>query len=228
LSDEDKSARDLLKNWMKDLKIDLHVDPIGNMIWIKKGNKDHPPVFIGSHLDTVGSGGRYDGSLGVLAGLEIIQTIVENNIDHEKPLGLINFTNEEGVRFTPDMMGSYFLSGGSSVSEIHSINSLDGKVNLKDELKRIGYLGDYDISKFEAGAYLELHIEQGPVLELENINIGAVRMVQGISWLEFIINGEANHAGTTPMKLRKDASYVAASIIQKARLLTHEFEGPGG
>jgi N-carbamoyl-L-amino-acid hydrolase len=226
LSEEDRHARDLLKSWMENLELQITIDEVGNMFGIfNPNNSSDSPIFLGSHLDTVGKGGKYDGSLGVLAGLEVIETIKESGISVSNPIGLVNFTNEEGVRFTPDMMGSLVLKSGITVEEILRIRSLDGKSVFGDELKKIGYDGPGKVNDFTASTYLELHIEQGPVLEIENVNIGAVEMVQGISWNEVTLHGEANHAGTTPMYLRKDAGFVAASIIQYARQLTKEIAG---
>jgi len=222
LSKEDKEARDLLMIWMRELGLKVSVDQVGNMYGEWGNSKNAAPVYLGSHLDTVGNGGEYDGSLGVLAGLEAIQTCIENNIELSKPIGLINFTNEEGVRFTPDMMGSLALKGGIGVEKVMKIKSVDKQFIFGEELEKIGYKGTRKLSEFKATAYLELHIEQGPVLESEQLEIGVVEMVQGISWNEIYLTGQSNHAGTTPMHLRKDAGYVAASIIQYARQLTHE------
>ena len=225
LTDEDKAARDTLKEWMLDIGLEVKVDKIGNMFGTRKGKQDLSPVMIGSHLDTVGTGGCYDGSLGVLAAMEAVETLNDQKIETKKSITIVNFTNEEGVRFIPDMMGSLVVSGGMSLDEIYKVQSVDGSVNLFQELKRIGYEGKEPVDNFKADSYIELHIEQGPVLEHENIKIAAVEMVQGISWTEFIIHGQANHAGTTPMELRKDAGYAASSIIQFARELTKEVGG---
>ena len=223
---EDGLSRDLMKKWMKAAELEINIDEIGNMFGIyNPDNSEEPPLFLGSHLDTVGQGGKYDGSLGVLAALEVIETIKESDVKLKRPIGVVNFTNEEGVRFTPDMMGSLALKGGISVEEVLKTRSVDGKYTFGEELDKIGYCGKQKVTEFNAFAYLELHIEQGPVLEKENLDIGAVEMVQGISWKEFILTGEANHAGTTPMNLRKDAGYVAACIIQHARKLTEEIDG---
>jgi len=154
-----------------------------------------------------------------------VETLNDQKIETEKPITIVNFTNEEGVRFIPDMMGSLVVSGGMGLDEIYKAQSVDGKVNLYHELKRIGYEGNEPVENHKADSYIELHIEQGPVLEHENIKIAAVEMVQGISWSEFIIHGQANHAGTTPMDLRKDAGFAASSIIQFARELTKEVGG---
>ncbi len=225
LTDEDKAARDALKEWMVDIGLEVKVDRIGNMFGMRKGKMDGPPVIIGSHLDTVGTGGCYDGSLGVLAAMEAVETLNDQEIETDKPITVVNFTNEEGVRFVPDMMGSLVVSGGMSLDEIYKVQSVDGSVNFYQELKRIGYEGSEPVENLKADSYIELHIEQGPVLEHENLKIAAVEMVQGISWTEFMIHGQANHAGTTPMELRKDAGYAASSIIQFARELTKEVGG---
>jgi len=222
LTDEDKQARDLLKNQMRDLGLQIKIDGIGNMFGTRKGKYDQPPVCFGSHLDTVGTGGLYDGSLGVLAAMEVIERINELKIETEKPITVINFTNEEGVRFTPDMMGSFFLQGGMPLEDLLSTRSVDDSVVLGNELKRIGYDGKEPRQNFKASAFIELHIEQGPVLEQDTIQIGAVEMVQGISWTEFIIKGQASHAGTTPISMRKDAGFVAGEVISFIRKLTSE------
>lgn len=225
LTTEDKTARDTLKEWMLNLGLDIKVDKIGNMFGTRKGKQDLSPVMIGSHLDTVGTGGCYDGSLGVLAAMEAVETLNDKKIETKKSITVVNFTNEEGVRFIPDMMGSLVVSGGMSLDEIYRAQSVDGSVNLYDELKRIGYEGKEPVDNLKADSYIELHIEQGPVLEHENIKIAAVEMVQGISWTEIIIHGQANHAGTTPMELRKDAGFAASAIVQFARKLTKEVGG---
>ncbi len=228
LTDEDKVSRDLLKSWMNDLGLDQRTDSIGNMFGRRRGQTAQAPVCIGSHLDTVGTGGCYDGSLGVLAALEVIERIDELGIETTIPIELINFTNEEGVRFTPDMMGSHVAAGGMSLEEVLKIKSVDGSVVLGDELQRIGYHGDVEPASLRASAFIELHIEQGPVLEQEEVQIACVEKVQGISWTEFVIEGQANHAGTTPMHLRKDAALVASNITNFVRTLTDDIPGQVG
>ncbi len=215
LSDEDKAARDLLKSQMLQAGLEVHVDEVGNMIGLRKGKKDVPAVAIGSHLDTVYQGGRYDGALGVLAGLEVIETLDDQSIETEKPIALINFTNEEGVNYAPDMMGSHAFAQLGDLNEILSSLSYDDPTKTVDsELRRIGYKGEMKCGAFGVDSFLELHIEQGPVLELEEIDIGAVEMVQGIFWTRYKITGQANHAGTTPIHLRKDAGYAASEAVK--------------
>lgn len=215
LSDEDREARDLLRTQMLEAGLQVHIDQIGNMIGIRSGKKDVVPVAFGSHLDTVYSGGRYDGALGVLAGLEIIQSLNDASIETEKPLALINFTNEEGVRFAPDMMGSHVYAGLANLNEILGSQAYDNpKDTIASRLSEIGYSGDLVPGSIEFDSFFELHIEQGPVLETEKKDIGVVEMVQGIHWTKYEIHGEANHAGTTPVKYRKDAGFAAAQVMQ--------------
>lgn len=228
LSDEDKAARQLLIQWMEELELNVQIDAIGNIMGMRPGKKKLPPVMIGSHLDSVGSGGRFDGPLGVLAGLETVQTLNENNIRTLRPLIIANFTNEEGVRFTPDMMGSLVYSDGYPLARALKAAAMDGRgITVGQELKRTGFSGDITPQPPPNGihAYIELHIEQGPVLDAEKTTIAAVEGVQGISWREYNLEGAANHAGTTPMNMRRDAGYAAASICHFVRTLTRKIGG---
>lgn len=226
LSKEDRQARDLLKSQMIDAGLEVHIDQLGNMIGIRKGKTDANPVAFGSHLDTVYSGGRYDGALGVLAGLELIQTLNDTNFITEKPLALVNFTNEEGVRFAPDMMGSHVYAGMADLSDILNSPAYDNpNETVGSCLKSIGYAGKMKPGAIQFDAFYELHIEQGPVLELEQTNIGVVEQVQGIYWTRYKIIGEANHAGTTPVYYRKDAGFTAAKIQQFIGKYTRKREG---
>lgn len=226
LTDEDKAARDLLLNWMEQLKLEIRIDELGNMFGIRPGKTNGPPVMVGSHLDTVGTGGLYDGSLGVLAGIEIIEILNEHNITTQKPFAVANFTNEEGVRFTPDMMGSHGFSKPELLPTLLHASAVDGSgATIRSELQRIGYAGEIPCGSFPVDTFLELHIEQGPVLETENIQIGAVEMVQGIYWTEYIFEGNANHAGTTPIHLRRDAGLVAAQVAAFVRQLADMLGG---
>lgn len=213
LSEEDKIARDLLKIQMTEAGLEVHIDQLGNMIGIRKGLKELPPVAFGSHLDTVYAGGRYDGALGVLAGLEVIQSLNDLQIETEYPLALVNFTNEEGVRFAPDMMGSHVYAGLAPLDEILASKAYDNpNETIGSRLKTNGYAGELKPGAIPFSCYFELHIEQGPVLETDRLDIGVVEMVQGIHWTRYSIVGEANHAGTTPIAYRKDAGYAAAQI----------------
>jgi len=216
LSDEDRRGRDLVVGWMKDLNLDVSIDRIGNVIGTRAGTEPGNPVLTGSHIDTVATGGRYDGNLGVLAGLEVIETLNDAKLTTRKPLSVGFFTNEEGARFAPDMMGSAVHQGVFDVEDMLKVKGIDGST-LGDELEKTGYAGDVVSGTFRADCFVELHVEQGPILEAENYEIGAVEGVQGISWTEYHLSGTANHAGTTPMQLRRDAGYVASAISVEAR-----------
>ena len=224
LSDEDRRGRDLVVGWMRKLGLDVTIDQLGNVIGIRAGLESGKPVMTGSHIDTVASGGRYDGNLGVLAGLEVIETLNEAEITTQKPIGVGFFTNEEGSRFAPDMMGSGVHQGAFDIKDMLDVVDIDG-ARVGDELEKIGYAGETLTGEFRADSFVELHIEQGPILELEDYEIGAVEGVQGISWNEYRIIGTANHAGTTPIRLRHDAGYVAAAISVEARRLANEMGG---
>jgi len=223
LTDDDAAGRDLVVAWMNDLGLTVTTDVIGNIIgtW-EVGNG--LPVMTGSHIDTVRTGGKYDGNLGVLAGLEVIQTLQENGFEPERPISVGIFTNEEGSRFAPDMLGSLVYVGGLAVEEALDIVGIDG-ARVGDELERIGYNGATPCPGFAPHSFVELHIEQGPVLERTSMTIGAVNGVQGISWQEITILGQSNHAGTTPMNMRKDPGYVAAAIAVFLRDLALRYGG---
>lgn len=223
LTDEDKHGRDLVVSWMRELNLDVSIDSIGNIIgtW---NTGTGSSVMSGSHIDTVRTGGRFDGCYGVLAALEVIQTCQEANIKSPRPLSVGIFTDEEGARFAPDMLGSLVYVGGMSLEEALDVVAIDG-AKLGDELVRIGYAGAVPCPGVTPHAFVELHIEQGPMLEANNVRIGAVTSVQGISWQEVTIFGQSNHAGTTPMSLRHDPAYVAAEITVFLRRLAHEFGG---
>ena len=216
LTDEDRAGRDLVVTWMHDLGLEVSVDGIGNVVAVRPGRVDSSPTMTGSHIDTVRTGGRYDGNLGVLAGLEVVETLEENDLETEHPLAVAFFTDEEGSRFPPDMLGSLVYVGGLGLEEALDVQGIDGAV-VGQELDRIGYRGTAPCPGPAPRAFVELHIEQGPVLEAAETTIGAVTGVQGISWTEFTIDGQSNHAGTTPMHLRHDAGYAAAAITTHVR-----------
>ena len=224
LTDEDRAGRDLVVGWMKALGLDVHVDAIGNVIGVRAGREKLAPVMTGSHIDTVRTGGRYDGNYGVLAGLEVVRALNEAGITTRRPIAVAFFTNEEGARFQPDMMGSLVYAGGLGLNEAYAASDKDG-VSVGDELRRIGYLGAARPGVLKPHAFLELHIEQGPILDEEKVQIGVVESVQGISWTEYTVSGVSNHAGTTPMRLRRDAGYLAASVNLFARKLAWEMGG---
>jgi N-carbamoyl-L-amino-acid hydrolase len=222
LTDEDRDGRDLVVAWMRDLGLDVVIDAIGNVIATRAGaDPTLAPVMVGSHIDTVGTGGRFDGNLGVLAGLEIVETLAQAGIETARTFQVAFFTDEEGARFAPDMLGSLVYVGGLPLEEALDLIAADDGARLGDELGRIGYAGPAPCPTAAAPhAYVELHIEQGPVLEAEGVTIGVVEGVQGISWTEIVIVGQSAHAGTTPMRLRHDPAYCAAAITTYVRDLT--------
>lgn len=225
LTDADRHGRDLVTMWMRDAGLDVAIDSIGNVIGTRPGREDGRPVMCGSHVDTVATGGIYDGNLGVLGGLEVIETLNDAGATTRRPIALAFFTDEEGSRFAPDMLGSLVYAGGLAVEAAHDIIAIDG-ARLGDELERIGYLGPTPCPGLVPHAYVELHIEQGPVLDAAGEVIGAVTGIQGISWQELVVSGQANHAGTTPMAYRHDAGFVAASVATFVRRMVNEIGPP--
>jgi N-carbamoyl-L-amino-acid hydrolase len=224
LTDEDRAGRDLVVALMRDLGMAITVDAIGNVVATRPGREDGPAVMTGSHIDTVRTGGRYDGNLGVLAGLEVVETLAAAGVTTKRPLAVAFFTSEEGARYQPDMLGSLVYAGGLSVEAAHDAVGIDG-TRLGDELARIGYLGGSPCPGPVPHAFVELHVEQGPVLERDGVGIGAVESVQGISWTEVTVTGQSNHAGTAPMGMRHDAGYVAAEVAAFVRRHVHEVGG---
>ena len=210
LTDEDKEGRDLVVNWMKDLGLTVEIDAIGNIFGTWRVGAG-APVMTGSHIDTVRTGGIYDGNLGVIAGLEVIETLQSAGVEPKRPITVAVFTDEEGARFAPDMLGSLVYVGGLGLEAALDTKAIDGP-RLGDELERIGYAGALPCPGATPHAFIEYHIEQGPVLEVENQQIGVVTGVQGISWQEIVIKGQSNHAGTTPMSMRHDPAYAASMI----------------
>ena len=223
-TDEDRMGRDLVITWMRDLGLEVTIDVLGNAVGIMAGQVDGPPVMCGSHIDTVRTGGRYDGNLGVLAGLEIIETLRAAGVTPKRALAVAFFSNEEGARFSPDMLGSLAYVGGIPVEEALAIVGIDG-TTVGDELARIGYDGSAPLPGLVPHTFFELHVEQGPVLENEAVTIGAVNSVQGISWTDVSVVGQSNHAGTTPMTMRKDPGFVAAACATFVRHLCEELGG---
>ncbi|RUM22161.1 Zn-dependent hydrolase [Rhizobium vallis] len=213
-SDTEKLGRDQFVTWVKGAGLDLAVDRIGNIfgIWKPDGVTDDAPLLLGSHIDTVIGAGIYDGCYGVLSGLEVIETLKAEGLTPSRPVVVAAFTNEEGVRYAPDMMGSLVYAGGLDIETALATIGTDGTV-LGQELRRIGYAGEHEPGFFRPHAYIELHIEQGPVLEREGIPVAAVEYLQGISWQRVTITGDANHAGTTPISMRRDAGHAAARVI---------------
>ncbi len=225
LTAEDKAGRDLVVSWMEGLGLSVTVDVIGNIVGTRPGRREGPPVMMGSHVDTVATGGLYDGALGVIAGLEVIETLAGAGIVTELPLAVAAFTNEEGARFPPDMMGSGVAAGALDLAEMLAVEGID-RARVGDCLEAIGYRGTAPVGAIRPAAFVELHVEQGPVLEASGETIGVVTGVQGISWTEFTVRGTSNHAGTTPMAARRDAGVVAAGIALEARAIADEAGPP--
>jgi N-carbamoyl-L-amino-acid hydrolase len=212
-TEADQEGRDLLARWFGRAGLRIEVDRIGNIygIWEPEGASGDPLV-IGSHIDTVIDAGIYDGCYGVLSGLAVIEAMQAAELRPVRPIAVVAYTNEEGVRYAPDMMGSLVAAGGLSIEEALATIGTDG-TTLGAELERIGYAGKHDPGFIKPHAYVELHIEQGPLLEIEGQALGAVENLQGISWQKVTISGTANHAGTTPMRLRRDAGVAAAKVV---------------
>jgi len=215
LTDTEKTGRDLVVQWMRELQLDVRIDRIGNIFGTLAASTpagNQRPLMIGSHIDTVRNAGALDGCYGVLAGIAVARAYHTAGIAPTRAIIVAAFTNEEGVRYQPDMMGSLVYAGGMPLEDALDTVGTDG-TRLGDELQRIGYAGDMAPGAIVPDEYLELHIEQGPVLESEDLPIGVVENLQGISWQKITVHGTANHAGTTPTRLRQDAGYVAAAII---------------
>ena len=220
--DADKQGRDQLVAWMHDLALDITIDQIGNIFGTLTGSDPSlAPLMIGSHIDTVINAGMYDGCYGVLAGLAVLRALRSAGIVPRRSIVVAAFSNEEGVRYQPDMMGSLVYVGGIDVAQVLDVIGTDG-TRLGDELARIGYAGDLRPGAVVPHAYLELHIEQGPLLEYHATQIGVVADLQGISWQQITITGVANHAGTTPLAMRHDAGWAAAAVITFVRQLAQE------
>lgn len=214
-SDADRLGRDRLTGWFREAELEVAVDRIGNIFGIWSASDVDPatrPLMLGSHIDTVINAGKLDGCYGVLAGLEVIQTLKSAGFTPVRPIVVAAFTNEEGVRYAPDMLGSLVYCGGLDLETALGTVGTDGSV-LGTELARIGYAGDHEPGFMKPHAYIELHIEQGPVLEREDVPIGAVENLQGISWQKITMDGDANHAGTTPISMRRDAGLAAARVV---------------
>jgi N-carbamoyl-L-amino-acid hydrolase len=216
LSEQDVRVRDYFKSCCEELGMTVKIDDMGTMYATLAGREEGPPVVIGSHLDTVKKGGRFDGVLGVIAGLEVVRTLTDHGITPRLPVTVMNFTNEEGARFEPSMMASGVLAGKFDKTAMLQKKDPEG-TTFEEALLASGYAGDAGSRIKEATAYLELHIEQGPVLERENLTIGLVDCVVGMACYEIEVTGESDHAGTTPMTMRKDALFAATDLITELR-----------
>jgi N-carbamoyl-L-amino-acid hydrolase len=224
LTDDDRRGRDLLVGWMREAGLAVSVDQMGNIFGIRPGTESLPPVFMGSHADSVPSGGKYDGQLGVLCALETIRTLIDARARTRHPVGLIVFTNEEGARFQPAMIASGVMAGKIPLEDAYNARDRDG-LRLVDELERIGYLGSEPCVPRPMRAYLELHIEQGPILEEEQIPLGVVDGIVAISWSRVTFHGVQDHAGPTPMRIRHDALVAAAEVVGGVRGIARKIGG---
>jgi len=214
LTDEDAEGRTLFQKWCEDAGCTMGLDQMGNMFATRPGlDPEALPVYVGSHLDTQPTGGKYDGILGVLGGLEIIKTLNDLNIKTKHPIVVTNWTNEEGTRYAPPMLASGVFGGVHTQEWAYDRVDADGK-RFGDELVRIGWRGDEKVGERKMHAFLELHIEQGPILEAENKDIGVVTHGQGLSWTEITIIGKDSHTGSTPMHMRKNAGLAMARILE--------------
>ncbi len=223
LTDLDRQGRDLVVQWAKAEGLSVTVDKIGNVFMRREGtNPDLPPIVTGSHIDTQPTGGKFDGNYGVLAGLEVVRTLNERGIRTEAPIEVAFWTNEEGSRFVPVMMGSGVFCGAFSLETAYAARDVDGK-SVGEELDRIGYRGGQTPGDHPIGAYFEAHIEQGPVLEDANRVIGVVPAVMGLSWYDCTVTGMEAHAGPTPMHLRRDALQVATAIMQETVAIANRY-----
>ena len=218
LTDEDAKGRALFQKWCDEANLSMGIDKMGTMFARREGtDPDALPVYVGSHLDTQPTGGKYDGILGVLGGLELIRSLDDMNIKTKHPIVLVNWTNEEGTRFAPPMMASGVFAGVHTLDWAYAKEDSDGK-KFGDELKRIGWIGDEEVGSRKMKAFFELHIEQGPILESEGKDIGVVSRGQGLNWLQVTLTGRESHTGSTPMPMRRNAGLGMAKITS----LVHE------
>ncbi len=221
LTDLDRQGRDLFVQWAKDAGCSIRVDAIGNIFARRTGQDESlPPVMTGSHIDTQPTGGKFDGNYGVLAGIEVVRTLNDHGIETEAPIEVAFWTNEEGSRFVPVMMGSGVFAKAFTLEHAYAATDTEGKT-VKGELERIGYIGEQEPGDHPIGAYFETHIEQGPVLEDNDKTIGVVSGVLGIRWFDCTVTGMEAHAGPTPMALRKDAMLAATRIMQDVVAAAH-------
>ncbi|KRA47682.1 Zn-dependent hydrolase [Devosia sp. Root635] len=230
LTDSDKEGRALFQRWCEDAGLTMGVDKMGTMFMTRPGtDPDALPVYVGSHLDTQPTGGKYDGVLGVLAGLELVRTMNDLGIKTKHPIVVTNWTNEEGARFAPAMLASGVFAGIHTLEYAYDRKDQEGK-SFGDELQRIGWVGEEPVGARKMHAYFEYHIEQGPILEAENKQIGVVTHGQGLWWLEFTLTGKEAHTGSTPMNMRVNAGLAMARILEmvQAVAMDHQPGAVGG
>jgi len=225
LSDQDKQARDLFITWLREIELEVTIDEMGNIFGKKSGNNnDLSPVMSGSHIDSQPMGGRFDGILGVMGAIEVFRTIYENKIETQRPVVIVNWTNEEGSRFAPAMVGSGVWTGKLERDWVYSRADIQGR-KLGEELERIKYKGKYPARRWPVHAYYEYHIEQGPVLERVGSVIGAPQGIVCLHWYDVYVEGTANQVGPTPMEGRNDALCAAAEMILQVNALPSKMGG---
>lgn len=225
LSDEDKRARDLFITWLREMDLAVTIDEMGNIFGRRPGREDHlPPVMCGSHIDSQPKGGRFDGILGVMGGLEVMRTLHENQVQTRRPVVIVDWTNEEGSRFSPAMVGSGVWAGKLDLEWAYGRTDITG-LTLGDELERIGYKGPAPARSRPFHAYFEYHIEQGPILEREGKTIGLPKGILCLHWYDVYLTGTANQVGPTPMEGRNDALCAAAEMILQVNRLPAEMGG---
>src|SRR5881296_1819842 len=224
LTDDDRRGRDWMVAHMREAGLRVTVDQMGNIFGERAGAEALPPVLMGSHVDSVPTGGKYDGQLGVLCGHETIRALNDHRIRTRRPVTLVIFTNEEGARFQPAMIASGVMAGKIALEDAYNTRDADG-IRLADELERIGYLGSEPCVARPFRAYLELHIEQGPILEEQHLSVGVVEGIVAISWSRLVLTGVQDHAGPTPMRIRKDALVAAADIVRGVREIPRKIGG---
>ncbi len=214
LTDEDGAGRTLFQGWCEDAGCTMGLDQMGTMFARREGvDPSALPVYVGSHLDTQPTGGKYDGVLGVLAGLEVVRTLNDLGIRTRRPIVVVNWTNEEGTRFAPAMLASGVFAGIHDQDWAYSREDAEGR-KFGDELQRIGWRGDEEVGLRRMHAFFELHIEQGPILEAEDVDIGVVTHGQGLSWTQVTISGKDAHTGSTPMPMRRNAGLAMARVLE--------------
>ena len=223
LTDLDRQGRDLVVRWGRDSGLQVTIDQIGNIFMRRPGRRPGAaPVMSGSHIDTQPTGGRFDGNYGVLAALEVVRTLNDHGIETEAPIEVAIWTNEEGSRFVPVMMGSGVFCGAFTLEHAYAARDTEG-LSVREELERIGYIGPQTPGEHPIGAYFEAHIEQGPVLEDAGKVIGVVPAVLGLSWYDCTVTGMEAHAGPTPMRLRRDALQVSTEIMQEVVAIANRY-----